>query len=72
MAKVQSRWVGASIRLTGMTGLLDTVAAAAESGRSWRDVLTRGALVATSCGFLCPLPGVEGYEDRRRGVPFMA
>jgi hypothetical protein len=70
-ANVYIRWLGASTRWTGMTGELDEGAAGEPSGRFGRGDRT----LEPSCvvfGFCWALPGVEGYDDRMRGVPFMA
>ena len=64
------RWLGASMRFTGMTGAFDTAVADDVSGMSGKgDLVMESSL---DSGLLWPLPGVAGHEDRRRGVPFMA
>ena len=72
--KVYMRWLGASISVTGITGVLDTTTGGALSGRFGRGDLTFGGFWGElrRSGFCRSLPGVEGHEDRRRGVPFMA
>jgi hypothetical protein len=67
------RWLGASIRLTGITGVLEG-AAVEVLGRLGRGDLTLEPPggVALDAGLRGPLPGVEGNDDGRRGVPFMA
>jgi hypothetical protein len=68
---VYIRWLGASTRWTGITGELDEGGASELSGRLGRGDRTR----EPSCVVFEPfwaLPGVEGYDDRMRGVPFMA
>jgi hypothetical protein len=64
------RWLGASMRLTGMNGAFETVLIAEVSGRSGNGDL--GSASSLDTGLLWPLPGVEGHEDRIRGVPLMA
>lgn len=72
--KVYMRWLGASMSVTGITGVLDTTTGGAFSGRFGRGDLTFGGFweELRRSGFCRSLPGVEGHEDRRRGVPFMA
>ena len=70
-ANVYIRWLGASIRLTGMTGELDEAAVGDPSGRFGSGDRT----LEPSCvvlGLCWALRGVAGYDDRMRGVPFMA
>ena len=64
------RWLGASMRFTGMTGACDIVAVDDVSGTSGKGDLVMESTLGS--GLLWPLPGVAGHEDRRRGVPFMA
>lgn len=70
IAKVYIRWLGASTRLTGINGALDG-AGVEVLGRLGRGDLTFGPFCAVA-GLGWPLPGVEGNDDGRRGVPFMA
>jgi len=70
-AKVYIRWLGASTMVTGMTGELDGGGTGKLSGRFGNGDRT----LEPSCvafRFCWALPGVEGYDDRMRGVPFMA
>jgi hypothetical protein len=59
------------MRLTGMTGELDDAAAGEPSGRFGRGDITLDPSCAVF-GLCWALRGVEGYDDRMRGVPFMA
>ena len=62
------------MRLTGINGALgDTVVGEVwgRFGRGERPLVASGGVPDDFEPF-GPLPGVEGYDDRRRGVPFMA
>jgi len=69
------RWLGPSMRLTGITGVLEG-AAVEVLGRLGRGDLTLeppgGVALDVDAGLRGPLPGVEGNDDGKRGVPFMA
>jgi hypothetical protein len=69
-AKVYIRWLGASMRLTGIKGALEG-AGVEVSGRLGRGDLTLEPFCVVA-GLRWPLPGVEGNDDGRRGVPLMA
>ena len=64
------RWLGASTRLTGIKGALDGTGIEV-LGRLGRGYLTFGPFCEVA-GLRWPLPGVEGNDDGRRGVSFMA
>lgn len=67
MAKVYSRWLGASMRFTGITGELLCAAVGVAFGRFGRGDRT----LLAGLEFCCALCGVEGNDDRIRGVPLM-
>ena len=59
------------MRVTGITGEVDDAEADELSGRFGRGDRTF-ELSCVVFGLGLALPGVEGYDDRMRGVPFMA
>lgn len=73
---VYSLWVGLSTTSTGIIGAFDSVVFGDEAwGRLGSDVLTFGTswgLLLLDSELILLFGGVDGNDDRRRGVPFMA
>ncbi len=62
------------MRLTGITGGFEKGSVDGLLGRLGKEglALEPSCPVSRNAGLLLVLPGVEGYDDRNRGVPFMA